>query len=355
MADQPATTADLKIAIAALTASFDNLTAVITKSTNAFTELLRYDNPNRRRRGGRNNQIHVPVNIDYVRKPSPVKKLQQKLLEKDEVLPDKTEIIPIIAEPPPVPIEPLQEDNLVMTEIELSEPDLVPAIEIHDEVIIAPLEVKNVDIEEEVSVAIAPKTPNQTATTPAAYYPFELDEVSLRWKRSQRYPFEFGVNSRSSSFQVGVTDTDQFRSIFEVFKEFWKPGKCVRKKGKIKYQGNIRLAARRCSSRREHYISEDGSKLSKLDRLLVSSTFGNRWKNLGAKTLERKWSNRFPILLSDHRNNFGLTPFKWYNVWLREKKLEEIVKKSWEQDLPSRRPDCRFRDKLKRVKQELRI
>ncbi|KAJ9548768.1 hypothetical protein OSB04_021311 [Centaurea solstitialis] len=102
-------------------------------------------------------------------------------------------------------------------------------------------------------------------------------------------------------------------------------------------------------------ISDDGRKFSKLDRFLVSSSFGVRWKHLSARTLERKWSDHAPILLRDKLDDFGPIPFKFYDIWLKEDSVATLVKEVWQERPISSRPDCIFRDKLKRLKNALKV
>ncbi|KAJ9558233.1 hypothetical protein OSB04_012847 [Centaurea solstitialis] len=90
--------------------------------------------------------------------------------------------------------------------------------------------------------------------------------------------------------------------------------------------------------------------LCKLDRFLVTSSYGDRWRNLNAKTLERKGSDHSPILMCDHVVDFGPIPFKFFDTWLKEDAVEALVKKAWHDSTSSTRPDCIFRDKLKKVK-----
>lgn len=89
-------------------------------------------------------------------------------------------------------------------------------------------------------------------------------------------------------------------------------------------------------------VSDDGKKFSKLDRFLVSNEFGVAWNNLGAKILERRWSDHFPILLFDKKTNFGPKPFKLFDTWLEEEGIEDIVREAWNKDVKSRNPDCVF-------------
>lgn len=87
---------------------------------------------------------------------------------------------------------------------------------------------------------------------------------------------------------------------------------------------------------------------------MVSNGFGALWKNLGAITMERKWSDHLPIMLSDKWADFGHSPFKFFDAWLKVESLEEVVKEAWSKEVTSFRPDCKFRDKLKNVKNSLR-
>ena len=146
------------------------------------------------------------------------------------------EVVPIVTEP-------RQEISI---EIKASEPDFGPTIEIDsitdnlEAVEYLSLEIKNSD---DVSVISTFKVPDQSQVVQnkvlVVVYPFEVDEVSLVWKHTQQYPLRFEglssflnvgsstidlialkrnifsesgeevfqVNSRTSSFQVRMTDT----------------------------------------------------------------------------------------------------------------------------------------------------
>lgn len=97
-------------------------------------------------------------------------------------------------------------------------------------------------------------------------------------------------------------------------------------------------------------VNDDGLKFSKLDRFLITNEFGLAWNNLGVKTLERKWSDHLPIMLYEDRADFGAKSFKFFNWWIKEEGVEDLVKEVWGKEVKSIRPDCIFRDKLKNVK-----
>ena len=134
------------------------------------------------------------------------------------------------------------------------------------------LEVKNGDRKDDASVFPPSEAPDQTKIAPGkvplVFYPFEFDEVSLTWRRSQRHllrpedwssflNFEsptvdsiilksklfyklreeaFKVNSRTSYFQVRVTDIGRIRELIG----FWKRRKRPRKKNKIGHRNHGR-------------------------------------------------------------------------------------------------------------------
>ncbi|GJV62073.1 hypothetical protein Tco_1468173 [Tanacetum coccineum] len=59
-------------------------------------------------------------------------------------------------------------------------------------------------------------------------------------------------------------------------------------------------------------------------------------------------------VLKDIEMDFGPKPFRFFDVWLEEMDIEQIVENAWKKSTRSRRPDCMFKDKLKNVKDEIR-
>lgn len=98
-------------------------------------------------------------------------------------------------------------------------------------------------------------------------------------------------------------------------------------------------------------ISDDGLKFSKIDRFLVNALFGDYWSSLVVVARERKLSDHCPILLHDKIIDFG----RCFDVWMEDKEFKSIVEKCWVKPVFSLNPDAKFRDKLKNVKEGLRI
>nr|GEY63360.1 hypothetical protein [Tanacetum cinerariifolium] len=74
-------------------------------------------------------------------------------------------------------------------------------------------------------------------------------------------------------------------------------------------------------------VSDDCMKFSKLDRFLLNEEFYNLW-------------------------DFGPKPFRVFDVWLED--FYKIVNEAYKKEVRSNGPDCRFRDKVKNVKDDLK-
>ncbi|GKB72955.1 RNA-directed DNA polymerase, eukaryota [Tanacetum coccineum] len=100
--------------------------------------------------------------------------------------------------------------------------------------------------------------------------------------------------------------------------------------------------------------SDDGLKFSKLDRFLVSEGFKNKWGNLSTVALDRKLSDHCPIVLKDMDVDFSPKSFRVFDIYLKEADIENVLLKGYNKYVKSRRPECRFRDKLKNVKSDVK-
>ncbi|KAI3759514.1 hypothetical protein L6452_07397 [Arctium lappa] len=189
---------------------------------------------------------------------------------------------------PPIPEEPSKQDDEVLPnkvedevvtesqqeiviEAKVSELDLGPVTEDTEnkivEDILEPTKALSQEVKKDfVFVVPTSKAPVQTETIPGTVtlisYPFEFDKISLVWRRSRQtllgfeewsYFSNFGsqvvnqsvrnkrmiygsdegvfqVNSRTSSFQVRVTDTGRIREVIRIFENNWKRRKRARKR-----------------------------------------------------------------------------------------------------------------------------
>ncbi|XP_071728684.1 uncharacterized protein [Rutidosis leptorrhynchoides] len=101
-------------------------------------------------------------------------------------------------------------------------------------------------------------------------------------------------------------------------------------------------------------VCDEGIKYSKLDRFLMNEKFFNMWKDPTALVMDRYLSDHCPIMFKDEERNFGPKPFKFFDAWLEEDGIEQVILDAWTTPIQNiNRKDCVFRNKLKCVKNAL--
>ncbi|GJU77776.1 putative RNA-directed DNA polymerase, eukaryota, reverse transcriptase zinc-binding domain protein [Tanacetum coccineum] len=77
------------------------------------------------------------------------------------------------------------------------------------------------------------------------------------------------------------------------------------------------------------WMNKAGSKMSKLDRFLISDDVIQDLPNLQVVALDKMWSDHNPILFHSKKHDFGLTLFKIFHSWFDRLDFEDIVKEKW--------------------------
>ncbi|XVF23289.1 hypothetical protein REPUB_Repub13aG0024000 [Reevesia pubescens] len=72
-----------------------------------------------------------------------------------------------------------------------------------------------------------------------------------------------------------------------------------------------------------------GNKRSRLDRVLVSIDWINKFKNLCMRGLKRSVSDHIPLLLCSDSTDWGPRPFKFLNYWFYDKDFLNKVEERW--------------------------
>ncbi|XP_071689438.1 uncharacterized protein [Rutidosis leptorrhynchoides] len=72
-------------------------------------------------------------------------------------------------------------------------------------------------------------------------------------------------------------------------------------------------------------VSDDGIKLSKLDRFFVTDSFISLWKDLSVIALDRRDSDHCPLVLRDKIIDFGPKPFKIFDEWLSKEGVDRVI------------------------------
>lgn len=88
-------------------------------------------------------------------------------------------------------------------------------------------------------------------------------------------------------------------------------------------------------------------KCSRLDRVLLDEFWLIHFKDLKQMGLKRFISDHIPLLLANDSVDWGPKPFKFINMWLKEKEFVEVIEKEWE---GMSKMHCNLAVKLKRLK-----
>ncbi|GJZ89940.1 putative RNA-directed DNA polymerase [Tanacetum coccineum] len=121
---------------------------------------------------------------------------------------------------------------------------------------------------------------------------------------------------------------------------------------------NAKLIDLPMGGRRFTRMNKFATKLSKLDRILVSRQFTSKWPNAQLITLPRDVSDHCPLLHKSHCDNFGPIPFKFFNSWLLNDEFPTIFSQSWSSTLMSSattHPAIILKEKLQLMKKHIRM
>ncbi|KAJ9560860.1 hypothetical protein OSB04_006020 [Centaurea solstitialis] len=102
--------------------------------------------------------------------------------------------------------------------------------------------------------------------------------------------------------------------------------------------------------RRFTRFNKAGTKMSKLDRYLVSANFFNHWKDAMVYVLARSFSDHCPIMLKSGEVDYGPKPFKLFDHWLENEEFQNLVKVSWTSKEVAGTGDVVLKEKLKYLK-----
>nr|GEV18268.1 RNA-directed DNA polymerase, eukaryota [Tanacetum cinerariifolium] len=77
------------------------------------------------------------------------------------------------------------------------------------------------------------------------------------------------------------------------------------------------------------WCHKSATKMSKLDRFLISKNLLNTCPNITAITLERYHSDHRPILLRESHFDYGPTPFRFFHHWIKMEGFSKVVEDAW--------------------------
>nr|GEY94914.1 RNA-directed DNA polymerase, eukaryota [Tanacetum cinerariifolium] len=98
------------------------------------------------------------------------------------------------------------------------------------------------------------------------------------------------------------------------------------------------------------------SKMSKLDRFLISDGILSTFPSISAVCLDRHLSDHRPIILREIQADFGPTPFRMYHSWFIRYGFDDMIRRTW-QSLSHNDSNSliRFKKKLQDLKKVIQI
>ncbi|GJV42979.1 RNA-directed DNA polymerase, eukaryota [Tanacetum coccineum] len=104
------------------------------------------------------------------------------------------------------------------------------------------------------------------------------------------------------------------------------------------------------------WCHRSASKMSKLDRFLMSESLLSECPNLSAITLDRFLSDHRPILLRESTHDYGPIPFWFFHYWLEMEGFENFVNEVWrEAPVDNSNAMINMMNKLKYLKKKIRV
>ncbi|PWA80058.1 RNA-directed DNA polymerase, eukaryota [Artemisia annua] len=100
---------------------------------------------------------------------------------------------------------------------------------------------------------------------------------------------------------------------------------------------------------------KNASKMSKLDRFLVSENLLISFPHLNAITLEGYLSDHRPILLKENYFDYGPTPFRFFHHWIGMEGFSKLVEDTWKSSTSTDENALKYLfGKLKHLKNTIR-
>ncbi|GJS77657.1 RNA-directed DNA polymerase, eukaryota [Tanacetum coccineum] len=79
------------------------------------------------------------------------------------------------------------------------------------------------------------------------------------------------------------------------------------------------------------WCHKSATKMSKLDRFLISESLMSACPNISAITLDRYLSDHRPILMRESHYDYGPVPFRFFHYWFEMEGFDKFVEESWKE------------------------
>ncbi|GJY62771.1 putative RNA-directed DNA polymerase, eukaryota, reverse transcriptase zinc-binding domain protein [Tanacetum coccineum] len=104
------------------------------------------------------------------------------------------------------------------------------------------------------------------------------------------------------------------------------------------------------------WCHKSATKMSKLDRFLISESLMSACPNISAITLDRYLSDHRPILMRESHYDYGPVPFRFFHYWFEMESFDKFVEESWkEAPVAETNALIKMMKKLKYMKEKIRV
>ncbi|GJS08120.1 RNA-directed DNA polymerase, eukaryota [Tanacetum coccineum] len=104
------------------------------------------------------------------------------------------------------------------------------------------------------------------------------------------------------------------------------------------------------------WCHQSGSKMSKLDRFLISEGLMGFCPNISAITLDRYLSDHRPILLREACHDYGPIPFRMFHYWFEWDGFDKFIVDTWTNiNISDNNAISQFMKKLRYLKEQIKI
>jgi len=99
----------------------------------------------------------------------------------------------------------------------------------------------------------------------------------------------------------------------------------------------------------------NGRAMSHIDRALISEGWSSCWGSTSLWVLPRSISDHCPLLLKSGDLDWGPKPFRFNNYWLVNRKFKKLVEEVWRRQRGEGWMGVVLKNKLKGLKEEIRV
>ncbi|GJX27929.1 RNA-directed DNA polymerase, eukaryota [Tanacetum coccineum] len=104
------------------------------------------------------------------------------------------------------------------------------------------------------------------------------------------------------------------------------------------------------------WCHKSASKMSKLDRFLISKNLMSSNPNINATTLDRYLSDHRPIFMREAHFDYGPIPFRFFHYWFEWDGFDNFVEKTWnDSNISDTNTISKLMKKLKYLKEQIRV